>query len=196
MRTPAPKTPRKHTKLARRHRCVRKNRRTRPYGIKGFGAMHVTKEFACLWFGDSHGPKPYESIGYPKRILSHTPACRPPLQEAASPQGTQSRLAGQVRNRAQILAKPTQRSKVSCVFESGRKLSTLGGPSGPHASPKPTGKGGGRSPPTHSRGQGAVWTPKHLRFPTQLLKIRDCGAMGTIMKNDSTTTTTQEGATC
>ena len=39
----------------------------------GCGAMDVTKPCKFIWFGEIHGPKPYEFIRSRATIISHTP---------------------------------------------------------------------------------------------------------------------------
>ncbi len=48
------------------YRCLRNKRPSEPYEFLflGLGAMDVTKPYKCVWFGDIHGPKPYEFVGF------------------------------------------------------------------------------------------------------------------------------------
>jgi hypothetical protein len=55
------------------YRCVRRNRRAKPYIFIGIGAMDVTKPYKFAWFGDIHGLKPYEFTGSRAAIISPTP---------------------------------------------------------------------------------------------------------------------------
>ncbi len=50
------------------------NRRARPYDFKAFTATNVTEAYACTWFGDIHGAKPYEIRGSRATGISHTAA--------------------------------------------------------------------------------------------------------------------------
>ncbi len=36
----------------------------KPYEFMGFGAMGVTKPYKFIWFGNIHGPKSYELKGF------------------------------------------------------------------------------------------------------------------------------------
>ncbi len=54
-------------------RCVRNNRRRRPYESKWFAAISITKPYKFIWFGVMHVPKCHKFIGSPATI---TPAWR------------------------------------------------------------------------------------------------------------------------
>jgi hypothetical protein len=59
------------------YRCLR----TESYEFMGFGAMNVTKTYTLLFFGDIHGPKPYEFIGFRWAFISQTQVFRAPLSQ-------------------------------------------------------------------------------------------------------------------
>jgi hypothetical protein len=65
--------------LIRAHyRCLRNKRPSKPCNFMGFGAMYATKAYKFIWFGDIHGPKPYQSIGCQWAFISQAPvALRP-----------------------------------------------------------------------------------------------------------------------
>ncbi len=49
------------------YRCVRNNRRAKPYEIMGLGSMEFTKSYKFIWFGDVQGPNPVKSEGVARR---------------------------------------------------------------------------------------------------------------------------------
>jgi hypothetical protein len=62
---------------ARKHcRCLRNTRSSKPFEFMGLGAIDVTKPYKSIWFGDRHGPKPYEFIGFRWALISQTPVSR------------------------------------------------------------------------------------------------------------------------
>ncbi len=55
------------------YRCLRNKRPSQPYEFIGFGAMDVTKLHIYMWFGEIHGPNPYEFIWFRWAFISQTP---------------------------------------------------------------------------------------------------------------------------
>ncbi len=66
-------------KLALHRRSAPRDKRpSKPYEFIGFGAMDVTKPYSLyIWFGDIHGPKPCEFIGFRWAFTSQTPGVLP-----------------------------------------------------------------------------------------------------------------------
>ncbi len=63
--------------VGRPYRCLRNKRPSKPFEFIGFGAMDVTKSYKSIWFGDIHGPKPYEFTGFRWTFISQTPVVGP-----------------------------------------------------------------------------------------------------------------------
>ncbi len=73
----------KHVMLNMNHRCLRYKRPSKPYEFLGLGAVDGVNPYKFILFGDIHGPKAYENIGFRWAFISQTPV----LNRKRTPRG-------------------------------------------------------------------------------------------------------------